>query len=241
MAGISESAAREFAGFAEATKAQGLNGATVVACKLAGEGAPGPRHRQARQRSPEDPPLVVSVGTLEPRKNHLALLFASEVLWREGLRFEVRLIAGSQTSDDVHRRVSELQASGRSVSIRSRVSQSELAEAYESARFTVFASLHEGFGLPVVESLAVGTPVITSDFASTAELAEDGGTVLVDPRDDDALVEAMRSLLTDDYRLEALRSQARSRPVTTWETYASRLWDVLVTPELDALAGEGYT
>ena len=87
--------------------------------------------------------------------------------------------------------------------------------------------------------LAVGTPVITSDFASLAELGQDGGTVLVDPRDDDALVEAMRCLLTDDLRLETLRSEARSRPVTTWEGYASRLWDVLVAPELDVLAAEG--
>lgn len=100
-------------------------------------------------------------------------------------------------------------------------------EAYAGARFTVFPSLHEGYGLPVAESLAYGTPVITSSYGSTAEIAAAGGCVLVDPRDDDQLVAAMRRLLTDDAELERLRGEARGRPVWTWEQYAAQVWDVV--------------
>lgn len=99
----------------------------------------------------------------------------------------------------------------------------------------MFPSLHEGFGLPVVESLAHGTPVITSDFGSTAQSGAAGGTVLVDPRDDDALTGAMRTLLTDDDVLARLRAEIARRPERTWQDYADELWTQLVEPELQAM------
>jgi glycosyltransferase involved in cell wall biosynthesis len=104
--------------------------------------------------------------------------------------------------------------------------------AYRTARFSVLPSLHEGYGLPVAESLAWGTPVITTSYGSTQQVASSGGALLIDPRDDEALVHAMRRLLTDDHLLRTLQQQARNRPTRTWEQYASELWDHLVRPEL---------
>jgi glycosyltransferase involved in cell wall biosynthesis len=238
VAAISRSASEEFAGFAAAAAVQGLPTPEVVPCLLPDEGlapplrdAPGPS-RTPGATHPSERPIVLAVGSLEPRKNHLGLLFASEVLWREGHEFELELIAGSNWGGVVERRVDELREAGRPVRIRTRVSPEALGAAYAGARFTVLASFHEGFGLPVVESLAAGTPAITSGTGSLAEAAAGGGTVLVDPYDDDALISAMRTLLTDDRMLERLRDEARSRTPRTWEDYASDLWDTLVAPEL---------
>jgi glycosyltransferase involved in cell wall biosynthesis len=88
--------------------------------------------------------------------------------------------------------------------------------------------LHEGYGLPVAESLAFGTPVITSNYGSTREIGERGGTILIDPRDDVALVDAMRTLLTCDDRLAALRAEIARMPARSWRTYADEVWTCLV-------------
>ena len=96
-----------------------------------------------------------------------------------------------------------------------------------TARFSVFVSLHEGYGLPVAESLAVGTPVLTTNYGSTAEIAAEGGALVVDPRDDDALVASMRRLLVDDTLIQQLQADALRRPVRTWDDYARELWSAL--------------
>jgi glycosyltransferase involved in cell wall biosynthesis len=236
IAAISESAAVEFQGFVDALPTQGLIGPVVVECEL-------PAGRPADAVTPHaigGRPSVLAVGSFEPRKNHLALLNAAETLWREGLDFELELIGGMGWGTDVPSLVADLQAKGRPVHMRYRVGQAELDAAYRRARFTVFASLHEGYGLPVAESMAAGVPSITADFGSTAEIARAGGVVTIDPHDDDALISAMRDLLTDDERVAELRREIVSRPAREWVDYAAQLWDRAVVPELAAL-GEGGT
>lgn len=227
LAGVSASAAQEFRAVTEALSAQGLTGPRVFACPLGREvpdAGAGPAPAAATDASE-----VLVVGSHEPRKNHLAVLHAAEVLWREGLRFRLRFIgAGGWTTADFDRRLDDLTRAGRDVGVERTLDDDELWAAYRRARFTVFASIHEGYGLPVVESLAFGTPVLGTAYGSVAEQADDGGMVLVDPRDDEALTEAMRSLLVDDERLGQLVSAARERPVRTWDDYACELWQRLV-------------
>jgi glycosyltransferase involved in cell wall biosynthesis len=216
----------------------GIPGPRVTACLLPNEGADSTERALAagaERLLVGGLPMVLVVGSHEPRKNHLAILHSAEILWREGLRFSLTFIGGSGWGDEFPRRAGELTEAGRSISIRRAVSDAELDEAYRTARFTVFPSLHEGFGLPVVESLAHGTPVITSNFGSTAQSAAAGGTVLVDPRDDADLTAAMRTLLTDDQVLARLRAQVADRPERTWQDYADELWERLVDPELRAV------
>lgn len=237
VAAISSSALAEFAGFSSALQAQGLEGPTVVECVLATEplqSEVGGDHAGEGQldETPGAVPEVLCVGSFEPRKNHLAVLHASERLWREGLTFELVLIGGSSWGDDVPWHVDQLQRRGRPLNVQKAVPGVELAAAYRRARFTVFPSLHEGFGLPIVESLSTGTPAITANYGSAAEIGWAGGTLTVDPRDDDALADAMRDLLTDDELLRSLSAAARSRPVRTWEEYAGELWAQAVEPEL---------
>jgi len=224
IAGISASATQEFAGFASMLTAQGLPGPAVFECALAAPAA------TVTPRDPSAGTRILSVGSFEPRKNQYGVLHAADILWREGLRFELIFVGGGGLGNEVAARVARMAKTGRPVSTKTGISEGELARLYRDARFTVFASLHEGYGLPVAESIAQGTPVITTNYGSTAEIAQDGGAVTVNPRDDRDLTDTMRRMLTDDGLIESLRAQIAARPDRTWQNYADELWKGLVEP-----------
>ncbi len=232
IATISQAAATEYSGWRAMLTAIGLTGPAIASVPLPVEGEEPTEEdlAEARERFRLDPlPLVLVVGSHEPRKNHLAVLHAAELLWREGLRFSLSFVGGnSWNSDAFSRRLTELQRGGRPVDTESRLSDGQLWAAYRLARCTVFPSLNEGFGLPVAESLAAGTPAITSDFGSMLEIAADGGALTVDPHDDHALADALRQLLTDDALHTRLHRAALARPPRTWDMYADEVWDFLV-------------
>lgn len=221
---VSESVAGEFAGFASALSAQGMDGPEVRAVPLP-IGSPGDAGTEAL---PDGAPLVLCVGSHEPRKNQETLLFAAEVLQREGLAFRMVFVGGGSRRNTVSfdRQVRRLHdRDGLAIESLRRVVDAELWRLYRQARFTALLSLHEGFGLPVVESLAHGTPVLTSDFGSMAEIARAGGCITVDPRDDDAVIDALRRMLTDDALIGRLRGEIADIPSRDWHDYATELWD----------------
>jgi glycosyltransferase involved in cell wall biosynthesis len=232
VAAISQAAATEYSGWRSALSATGLTGPTVTSVPLPVEGADPTTDDtvSARERFVVGHlPLVLAIGSHEPRKNHLAVLHAAELLWREGVRFSLSFIGGnSWGSDEFMRRLAELQRAGRPVDTESRLSDGQLWAAYRLARCTVFPSLNEGFGLPVAESLAAGTPAVTSDFGSMRELAEEGGALMVDPHDDHDIADALRRLLVDDQLHAELRRAALSRRPRPWDAYAEELWSFLV-------------
>lgn len=179
-------------------------------------------------------PLVVSVGSHEPRKNHATLLHCAEVLWREGHEFALAFIGGrGWRGEAFEQSLRQARANGRQVIAVSGIDDDTLHAAYLAARCVAFPSLHEGFGLPVAESLACGTPVITSNFGSMREIAEGGGAIMVDPRDDAALSAALRAMLEDDSLHARLSAEARARPERTWEDFAREAWDYLVAGYTD--------
>lgn len=221
--GISRSATQEFAGFASMLAAQGLKGPEVRECLLPSDAPYRPVSRTTSS------PVVLVVGSHEPRKNHLAVLEACELLWREGLVFELRFIGGSAwLSQAFDRRAEELSEAGRPVRIERDVTEADLWQAYADARVSVFPSFHEGFGLPVAESLALGTPAITSDYGSMREIADlGGGCLLVNPRDDSDIAAAIRTAITDDAVMAELRVQAAGRQARTWQDYADESWAMI--------------
>ncbi len=229
VAGISVAATAEFRGYFQAVAAQGGHVPTVIECELAVDAGPA-----SNSSTPDhaDPTIVV-VGSHEPRKNHLAILHASERLWREGLRFRLDFYGSPGFSDGFDEQVHLLAKRGRPVAVHVGVDDTTLWAAYRSARFSVFPSLHEGYGLPVSESIASGTPVVTTDYGSTREIAERGGALTIDPRDDAALEDAMKRLLVDDALLDRLRQECASLVPRSWQQYADELWD-LVTREAAA-------
>jgi glycosyltransferase involved in cell wall biosynthesis len=179
-----------------------------------------------------DRPMVLSVGSIEPRKNQLTTLRAAELLWQDGLDFQLVFIGwhgwGTEWFDD---EIARLQANGRPVRVISEASEDLLWTAYRSAAFSVYISFAEGYGLPPAESIACGTPVILSDIGSMTEVAKAGGAILVDPADLGNVTAQMRTLLTDSQAQERLRREIDNVQGKTWEEYASETWDWLVKAE----------
>jgi glycosyltransferase involved in cell wall biosynthesis len=234
IATISHSVALEYEGWKSGLAAIGLAGPSVVAVPLpvqAGEVPADVIGAAEQQLRLGFLPMVLVVGSHEPRKNHLPILEAAERLWREDHQFCLIFIGGrSWGGDEFVTRATALSASGRPIRIVTKASDDLIWAAYRLARFTVFPSFYEGFGLPAAESIAAGTPCITSNFGSMREIGEGGGALLVDTYSDTEIRDAMRRLLTDDELLQQLRAQARSRPPRTWDDYARDLWDDLVVP-----------
>ncbi len=174
---------------------------------------------------PAAPPRVLCVATLEGRKNHVALLDAAERLWTEGLRFELELVGmpRPETGAAALARLRALRTAGRPVVHHGAVDDDALHAAYARCAFTVYPSLHEGFGLPVLESLRHGRPCVCAPAGALAETARGGGVALV-PRPDAAeFAEAMRRLLREPAALAALAAEARGRPFRSWTDYAADL------------------
>lgn len=242
---ISASAATEFSGFSDMLATQGLTGPQVIAVPLATEapatiraqgtaasagagtarargvsGAPGAAGAQG------DLPVVLCVGSHEPRKNQEAVLHAATVLFAEGLRFRMVFVGGGSAAVLHHfdQRVRALKSKNVAVESHRRLPDADLWELFREARFSVFVSLHEGFGLPVAESVSLGVPVLASNFGSVAEVASAGGCVTVDPRNDEAIITAMRQLLTDDDLVKRLVAETRAVRQRTWAEYADELW-----------------
>ncbi|MGI5992708.1 MAG: glycosyltransferase family 4 protein [Methanosarcina sp.] len=100
------------------------------------------------------------------------------------------------------------------------VSESELAEIYNAVDLFVFPSLYEGFGMPPLEAMACGTPVITSNTSSLPEVVGDAA-IVVDPYDANKLVEEMYQLLTDDgLKEEMIRKGLRRSKMFSWDKSA---------------------
>jgi len=232
VACISEAAEREYRGWRTMLSSLGVPGPDVREVTLPVEAStPTPAELSAARDRYTLPgtPLVLCVGSHEPRKNHLAVLHAAELLWRKGHAFTLLFVGGNAWhSERFHQRLDELRGAGRSVEAALGVPDSALWALYRLARCTVFPSLNEGFGLPVAESLASGTPAVTSNFGSMKEIGKGGGTLLVNPRDDHAIARAIETLLADDVVHARLVREAAARPTRTWDDYARETWDYMV-------------
>ncbi len=232
VATISEGAAVEYRGWRAMLVGTGLPGPDVVSVPLpvdADRATPGALAEARSRFGLGSLPVVLCVGSHEPRKNHLAVLHAAELLWREGLAYSLVFVGGNAWNSERFTQVFQgMRDGGRPVQSISALSDELLWAAYETASVVLFPSLNEGFGLPVAEALASGTPVITSGYGSMAEIARHGGALLVDPRDDASIADALRRLLSEPELRAELAAQARSRPERSWDTYADELWDHLV-------------
>jgi len=157
------------------------------------------------------------VGTLEPRKNlGRALRAFASVAERLGpCRF---VIVGQRgwRYEEVLREAARPSLRGR-VDLLGYVPEERLPDLYAHALALVYPSLYEGFGLPVVESMACGTPVLTSRSSSLAEIGE-GAALLADPSDEKALADGLFALATDEALRQGLRARGLERArAFSWE------------------------
>jgi glycosyltransferase involved in cell wall biosynthesis len=172
-------------------------------------------------------PYVLWVGTQEERKNVVAVLDAFAVAAKTDPDATLVLHGpqgwlGDEVAEGIRRRGLE----GRTKVSEGGLTRAELGSLYSRAAVFLFPSIYEGFGLPVLEAMASGAPVVTSDRSAVPESAGDAA-VLVDPDDHDALGEAVTVLLGDADARGDLTRRGRSRAAEfTWEVTARRTWDV---------------
>jgi glycosyltransferase involved in cell wall biosynthesis len=163
-------------------------------------------------------PYFVYVGTIEPRKNLLRALRAFATL--SSALPDHRFVLAGQPGWHCEDVLAEAEAAGRRVLRLGYVPEEDLPLLYSQAEAAVYPSLYEGFGLPVVEAMACGTPVITSRSSSLEEIAGDAAA-LVDPLDERSIAEAMRAVATDAGLRASLKERGRANAARyTWDRTA---------------------
>ena len=182
-------------------------------------------------RDPAAPVRILSVSTVGARKNQRALLAAYDLAAaaRPDLRLELLLAGGTRPSTDnfpaaIHEAMARHDGKIRWIE---RADYSGLRSFYEACDFTVYPSVMEGFGLPILESLWFGRPCVCANFGAMAEAAAGGGCLTVDVRDPQALADAMASLAGSPEARARLAAEARARPLKTWEDYAAEIYENL--------------
>ena len=161
---------------------------------------------------------LLSVGRLEPRKNHVTLLRAFAQM--RATTLPLVLVGQPHFGfDDVYRVIGDLGLEGR-VHIFSDVTDDELPAFYRHATLFVYPTWAEGFGMPLLEAMASGVPVISSDSTSVPEVVGDAA-VLINPGDIDALAKAMDQLLSDQDIYRDLQARGlKQAMVFQWATAA---------------------
>jgi len=167
-----------------------------------------------------DHPYILCTGTLEPRKNHLRLLEAFEIIAAE--QPDLHLVLAGATGWHTSTLASRLRRSPVGARIRcvGFCPTEDLWALYREARLFAYPSLYEGFGLPLLEAMAVGTPVVTSSVASMPEVAGPAAAYC-DPTSVASIAEALRAVLEDPalHGRLAAAGPARERSFT-WERTA---------------------
>ena len=166
---------------------------------------------------------LLSVGTVQPRKNYSRVIRALAALRRQGHDLHYAIAGGSGwLEDEMHQTIAATQQEN-AVHLLGFVADDDLPALYSAARCLIIPSLYEGFGLPILEAMACGTPVITSSVSSLPEAAGDAA-ILVDPLDTDAICSAILRLETDRPLRTALTAagEAHSRQFK-WEKSARQL------------------
>jgi glycosyltransferase involved in cell wall biosynthesis len=167
--------------------------------------------------------VILNVGAIQKRKNIARLVEAFEAVdpsWRL-----VLIGSSGYGAAKIHARIAASPAAER-ISVLGYVTAEELAGWYARAAIFAFPSLDEGFGMPVLEAMAAGTPVLTSTCSALPEVAGDAA-LLADPEDTGALVHALRRLTEDkDLRAQLSHLGMNRAKLFTWEKAVEETWKV---------------
>jgi glycosyltransferase involved in cell wall biosynthesis len=169
---------------------------------------------------------ILFVGTLDPRKNVGALISAYEQLLGRRANAPPLVLAGraSLDADEILARLRAPALGGRARHL-GYVSDAEREQLYRDASMLVLPSFEEGFGIPVLEAMSIGLPVVAGNRGALAEVGA-GAAWLVEPTDTAAILAAMEALLDDPaaYAAAVENGLARARQFT-WDRTAARLLD----------------
>ena len=181
-----------------------------------------------------DMPFFLFVGTPEPRKNLEFTLCAFRACLDAGLKHRLVLVGADGWGGVSADRLVSQYGLGDAVIVRGRVSDAELQQLYASATALLFPSLYEGFGLPALESMRLGTPVIASNRGALPEVVGDAG-LYVDPESFESMTKAIERLASDSEERGRLSELASRRADEfSWNDSANRTLELL-----EAVVSEG--
>ena len=167
---------------------------------------------------------VLCVSAFEKRKNHIGLLrafgHAKKLAAKNGYDLSLTMIASYQDPDKVHMAKIKKLASLCSAEIMINVSEDVLLEKYSEADFTIYPSVYEGYGIPIVESLRFNKPVLFSNTSSMKELAVLGGSVTFDPSNLRELSEKIVDLSINAEKRYELLKEIKNIKHVSWQDYA---------------------
>ena len=168
---------------------------------------------------------VLSVGSLEPRKNLPRLISA----WKQALPqldADIWLVIVGGIRKDIFKNTLAGELPER-ICLAGRVEDSILPALYAGALVFAYPSVYEGFGLPPLEAMAAGAPVLTGNLTSLPEVVGDAG-VMVDPHKPEAIAEGLLQLIKNESERNVLAARAKKRAATfTWENTASETLSLL--------------
>jgi glycosyltransferase involved in cell wall biosynthesis len=210
---VSEYSRTEIAAWAHLDEAKIINVGNGVGCPFVPEGT---KHQPGY-------PYILYVGSSNPHKNLLRLLEAFKI---SGVAKHLRLVISGKPSRPVVAQLQRLKLDG-SVVFTGPVSNADLAALYRGALAFVFPSLYEGFGLPPLEAMACGVPVLTSNVCAIPEVVADAA-LLVDPRSTDAIAQGLTRIVEDSALRDSLRHKGfRRAKAFTWDQTAGKVQEIL--------------
>jgi glycosyltransferase involved in cell wall biosynthesis len=172
--------------------------------------------------------FFLAVGTLEPRKNLSVLVAAFAKLAAEnGQNSSQLVIAGGKgwLTDPLFEQIRHSQLGDRIV-LTDYLQDEDLRALYSSCRAFIYPSIYEGFGLPPLEAMACGAPVVASQIGAHEETSQ-GSARLFDPKNSDQLAQILLELSTDQSAREALSQKGKLRAAEfSWEKTAEMTWQV---------------
>ncbi|MFQ6102380.1 MAG: glycosyltransferase family 4 protein [Anaerolineae bacterium] len=189
---------------------------------------PGEVKRVRTRYDLDERPYILSVGTVQPRKNYVCLIRAFNQLTNQPPNQpSIQLLIAGGLGWLYQDILAEAEKYPDRVRVLGFVDEADLPALYRHAALFAFPSLYEGFGLPVLEAMACGAPVVCSNASSLPEVADDAA-LLVDPLDTDGLAEAMARVLGDaDLRQEMIARGLAQAARFTWEQAARQLLTAL--------------
>jgi glycosyltransferase involved in cell wall biosynthesis len=173
-----------------------------------------------------DHPFILFVGTLEGRKNVPQLINAFYEVKKMGLNHKLILVGmKGWKSEPIFEAIEKLGLKDEII-FPGYIPTSDLVKLYNVADVFVYPSLYEGFGLPPLEAMSCGCPVITSNTSSLPEVVGDAG-ILVDPHDTDGLAKAIYEVLSDnELRNQLVENSLERAKMFSWEKVAQETWKV---------------
>ncbi len=172
--------------------------------------------------------FILFVGTIEPRKNLVKLVEAFHMLYSRDRIKEPLVIVGGKgwKNEPLYELIRKLKIEDRII-FTGHVSDTDLPLFYNSATVFAYPSLYEGFGMPVIEAMACGVPVVTSNVSSLPEVAGDAA-ILVNPEDPEEIASGINRILTDEDLYKNLQDRGfKQASKFTWESCAKKTLEAI--------------